>query len=118
MGVALTILDFSGSKVALDEIQSDLLLSAMRGDKDPRVSACVNCNSAVLAVDPFNDVLDELSISAMMDSDVIEKMIELIEECEEVHVYLWEENDCIHNLWRDPLAAEWSEVTGEKRLST
>lgn len=114
--MTLTIIESSGVKVTLDEQQSSVLLRALKGDKDPRVSGCIYCNSAVLASEPFNDVLDELSVAAAIDSDVLSSIMELVEECEEVHVYLWEDNECIHNLWRDPLAAEWSAVTGEKRL--
>lgn len=114
--MSITIIESSGNKVTLSESDSAHLLAALKGSKDPRVSACVHCNSAVLAAEPFNDVLDELLVDGVIDSDVVRELIDLVEEAEEVHIYLWEENECVHNLWRDPIAYEWSEVTGEKRL--
>lgn len=111
----LTIIESGGERVELTPEQSLILLDALR-DPDPRVSACVNCHSAVLASEPFGLVLDELGIDGAIDGEVVREIIELVENTESVHVYIWEANECVHQLWKDPLAYEWSEVTGEKRF--
>jgi hypothetical protein len=112
----IKIMDTSNNTVELNDEQTDFVFSIMSGTNDPRISSCVNCHSCVIVAEPFNDLLDEINISRPDQSDLIHALIDLVEGSESVHLYIWEENDCAHVLWRDPLAAEWSDVTGEKRL--
>ncbi len=70
----------------------------------------------MVAADPFNEILDDMTITHANESDLLSQLIDLVENSGSVHLYIWEENECVHTLWRDPLAGEWSSVTGEKRL--
>ena len=114
--MTVKVLDSSAEFITLNSHQANLLYSAMLGDSDPRISSCVECRSAVVATEPLSSVLDELSVMQVEETEIIQELIELVENAPTVHLYLWEENDCAHVLWRDPLASEWSSVTGEKRL--
>lgn len=114
--MTVKIMDPSSEFVELNDAQTELVFSLMTGDADPRVSSCIHCRSSVIAAEPFNTLLDELSNSHPDESETIHALIELVEDSESVHLYIWEENDCVHVLWRDPLAGEWSEITGEARL--
>lgn len=114
--MAVKVLDSSGQSVELDDHQANMLFEAMVGGSDPRISACIECRSAVVATEPFNTLLDDLSILHPDQTEIIGNLIDLVESSEAVHIYIMEDNDCVHVLWRDPIAAEWSEVTGEKRL--
>lgn len=110
------ILDSSAEEVLLNDDQLLLIYRFMDGPLDPRVSSCVQCRSCVIATEPFSVLLDELGVVYPNESEMISALIELVENSESVHLYFLEENECVHRLWRDPLAREWSSATGEKRL--
>lgn len=110
------ILDADAQVAELTPVQGAKLLSQMVGDLDPRVSGCLYCRSCVVATEPFSDLIDARSVELASESEMVQEINNLIENTTSVHLYIWEENDCIHTLWRDPLAEEWSEVTGEERL--
>lgn len=112
----IKILDDQGAFVQLDDRQSDLLFAEMAGPRDPSVSSCTNCRSCVIAAEPFNEILDDMTITHIDESELLGALIELVENSESVHLYILEDNECVHTLWRDPLAGEWSAVTREKRL--
>lgn len=95
--------------------QVEILFSRMTGSSDPRVSSCLYCRSCVVATEPFSELIDVLNVE-YNDTDLYSRVIDMIENTDSVHLYIWEDNDCLHNLWRDPLASEWSDITGEKRL--
>lgn len=114
--MAVKVLDSTGQSIQLNDSQTELLYSSMNGPSDARISSCMECRSAVVATEPFNNVLDEMSNNYPGETDLISALIEFVENSESVHLYLLEDNDCVHLLWRDPLASEWSAVTGEKRL--
>ncbi len=110
------ILDSDRNYVELDQNQSQILLKAMDSDDNPRISACIECNSAVVATEPFSSIIDELSTTYVNEIDKLHELADLAENSISVHLYILEDNDCVHILWRDPIAYEWSQVTGEKRL--
>ncbi len=114
--MVVKILDALGQFVQLSDPQASFILEGFSGTLDPRVSSCVTCNSSVIATEPFNTLLDELSNVRTDQSDLITQLVDLVENSESVHLYVWEDNSCVHVLWRDPLASEWSTVTGEQRL--
>jgi len=114
--MALKILDSARNSVELDQNQSQILLKSMKSESDPRISACIECNSAVVATEPFLNLIDELSTSYAGEIEKLRELTELGENSDAVHLYILEDNECVHLLWRDPIAAEWTEVTGEKRL--
>ena len=114
--MSIKVLDSSENTVELNEFQSNMLIDAINSGKDPRISGCSKCNSCVVACEPFLNVLDELSTTFVGEIDVIRELMDLVENSPTVHIYIWEENECVHLLWRDPVAFEWSGVTGEKRL--
>jgi|GEM_PF-3057124 hypothetical protein len=114
--MAIKILDSARNFVELNENQSMMLLEAMKSENDPRISACIECNSAVVATEPFSNLIDELSTTYAGEIDILRELMDLAENSEAVHLYILEDNECVHLLWRDPIAGEWTEVTGEKRL--
>ena len=114
--MAIKILDSARNVVELDQNQTNILLDSMKSENDARISACIECNSAVVATEPFLNLIDEMSTSFPDEIDKLRKLSKLAENSDAVHLYVLEENECIHLLWRDPIAAEWTEVTGEKRL--
>jgi hypothetical protein len=114
--VTCTIMDAHNNSVTLTDTHVSVLFAKMTGDLDPRVSSCVYCRSCVVATDPLIKVLDVLNVELSSDSDFVDEISELVENADTVHLYILEDNDCVHNLWRDPLASEWSDVTGEKRV--
>lgn len=114
--MTVKVMDSSSRSVNLNDSQTDLLYSAMSGISDPRISSCIQCRSAVVATEPFSTLLDELSILHPNESDFFSSLIDLVENSQTVHLYILEVNECVHVLWRDPLATEWTNVTGEKRL--
>lgn len=114
--MTVKVMDSSSQAVNLSDSQTDLLYSAMSGISDPRISSCIECRSAVVATEPFSTLLDELSILHPDESDMFSELNKLVENSQTVHLYLLEINECVHVLWRDPLAVEWTNITGEKRL--
>ncbi|MFN8015500.1 MAG: hypothetical protein U0R17_02685 [Acidimicrobiia bacterium] len=110
------IYDSSSKEFVLVDDQADLVYRAMGTSSDPRISSCLDCRSCVVATEPMSVLIDELSVINVNESDFLGNLAEYVENSESVHLYLQEENDCGHFLWRDPLAVEWSSITGEKRL--
>lgn len=113
--MSIKIFDSSGEELSLTDGISSQIFNKFNGPLDPRVSSCVHCNNAVVAYDPFEKLIDAIS-SATNDDEMISKIYNFLENAASVHLYIWEENTCIHNLWLDPLFAEWSNATGEKRI--
>ena len=109
--MATKVLDSSKNFVLLDQNQA-----SMNSKSDPRISACTRCNSAVVATEPFLNLIDELTTTYVGEIEKLRELVDLSENSETVHLYILEENDCVHVLWRDPIASEWTDVTGEKRL--
>lgn len=112
----ITIYDYYTNSIPLNDALSEVVLRSIAAGPDPRISSCFDCNSSVVATEPFSTLLDEIANNYSSVSDSIQELIDFVEESESVHLYIWEDNDCIHRIWRDPIASEWSEATGEKRL--
>lgn len=111
--MAIKLFDSTGESLDFSINDSAILIRNLNSDLDPRVSSCLHCNSCVVALDPFEKLIDSLDV---FDSDVNDAIFEFIENAGTVHIYIWEENDCAHTLWLDPLFSEWSNATGEKRI--
>ncbi len=110
------IFDGINSFVELSDNDAEFLFSKMNDPIDPRVSGCIDCRSCVVATDPFQRLIEELKIDFSVETEWISLVSDFLDESNSVHLYIWEDNECLHRLWRDPLAVEWSSVTGEKRL--
>ena len=113
--MAIKLFDLSGEEISLDNTFANQLLAKFNSRLDPRVSACVHCNSCVVAFDPFERLLD-LIRDESSDAGSISTIFDFLESAGSIHLYIWEENSCTHTLWLDPLFAEWSKATGEKRI--
>ena len=113
--MTIKIFDSSHAEIILsDDFASDLF-NRFVTTIEPRVSSCIYCNSCVVAYEPFARMIESIN-ETNSDSELINAIIDFLENASSIHLYIWEENDCIHNLWLDPLFAEWSIATGEKRI--
>lgn len=111
----IKIFDGNGESFSLSEKDSQTVIRGINSDLDPRVSSCINCNSAVVAAEPFTRLIESFD-AYEFDNDVMSNFVEFLDNADTVHLYVWEENDCAHALWLDPLFSEWSSATGEKRI--
>ena len=111
--MTIKLFDMSSESLEFNDHDSAALIASLNSDLDPRVSSCIHCNSCVVALDPFEKLIDSLD---SFDSDLKESIYEFIENAGTVHIYIWEENTCTHTLWLDPLFSEWSSASGEKRI--
>lgn len=111
--MAMKLFDSNGEFLDLSTNDSMILATCFNADLDPRVSSCLHCNSCVVALDPFEKFIEATDV---FNSEVKEAIFEFIDNAGTVHIYVWEENDCTHTLWLDPLFLEWSNATGEKRI--
>ena len=113
--MGIKIFDSSGEEQLIDDDLAQKIFAKFNTKLDPRVSSCVHCNSCVVACEPFEVLVDTIR-ETNIDSEPLSELIDFIENATSVHLYVWEENNCTHTLWLDPLFSEWSNATGEKRI--
>lgn len=112
--VTIRIFDSYSRYVEMTLDDAQMLFNKMVGKSDPSVSSCLGCKSRVVVASPFLEIIDQIRIENRLNSDVIGAIDKFIRESDSIHFYIWEENNCIHRLWRDPLAFEWSQATQER----
>jgi hypothetical protein len=108
-GAGLTFLDEDGEEVVLDAEEAATLVGLTHRFDAATVSACSGCSSRVLAAVALVDLLDASAPHSRTGD-----LIELADNAPTLHIYVVDNaTNCSHRLWRDPLAAEWQDVTAD-----
>jgi hypothetical protein len=107
---AFRFLDDDGVAVDLDQSDGPALFAAL-GDLDAAtVSSCPECGARVLAAVALVDLID-----AGAPHPRAADLRDLAEDAPTLHIFLVDETlPCRHRYWRDPLADEWYDVTGDR----
>lgn len=113
--MTIKIFDLSNEEITLNDDFADSLLRRFSTDIDPRVSSCLNCRSCVITYEPFISLIEKVR-QETTDTTSVSALLDFIDGASSLHLYIWEENPCLHTLWLDPLYSEWSSATGEKRI--
>ncbi len=107
MGVALRVIDEDGYEVGLDAAETESLIDLTRCFEAATVSACPRCRSRVLATVALVDLLSEVG-PHVRGAD----LVDLADDAPTLHLFVVDTvSGCSHSTWRDPLFAEWAEVT-------